>query len=521
MNFPHELKTLLATQTPLIHVATYEEERLLEMLLAMGDGVEKFGVTSWDVADGFQTHRAGAQVFPPKECNTDTILGHIAEKMPDNHVLVLRDFHNSWQQKRGYITRKLRNLVPRLRGKWQFLLMLTPPLPADQGLPRELKHDAVSLEMPLPGHEEMSAMFDGFTRKLDKRDQPAADLRHKLVESALGLSAPQARLAFTRAWASFKKFDVRAVETITFAKQEIIRESGALEYWPASAGEGDVGGLDLMKSWLMKRECGFSAEARAAALPYPRGVALTGIPGTGKSLSAKMISGLWKLPLLRLDVGAVFSSGLGDSEANIRRAIALAETVSPCLLWVDEMEKAFAGVGVAAAGASGSGAATRVFGTFLTWMQEHQRPIFVIATANEIEGLPPELMSRFDATFFLDLPNREERHAILKIHLKRALVDFRDPKLNLPELVEASAGMVGREIARAVVEAQFTAFGDSNRELEQADLLLALGEIVPVSRSHEAVIKNLQRWKNEGRARPASSEEPSPGTGPRGRTVDA
>ena len=362
-------------------------------------------------------------------------------------------------------------------------------------------------------------VVDGFTSRLDSRDQPSDELRHRLIESALGLGSPQARRAMAMAWVTYARLDERAVEAITVQKQETIRKSGTLEYWPASAGEGDVGGLDLMKRWLKKRELGFSKEARANGLPYPKGAALIGIPGTGKSLSAKMLSGLWKLPLLRLDVGALFGSLLGESEGNLRHALQLAETISPCILWVDEMEKAFAG-GIHASETSGSGAATRVFGTFLTWMQEHTKPVYVIATANEIEGLPPELMSRFDATFFLDLPNAVERKAIFNIHLKKARVDFPERKFAMSELVEASRGMVGREIARAVVEAQFTAFADGNREIEQGDLCSALGEVVPLSKSHEKVIDRLRRWLTDGRARPASSPEtPDSETRP-GRRVE-
>lgn len=229
-----------------------------------------------------------------------------------------------------------------------------------------------------------------------------------------------------------------------------------------------------------------------------------------------MTSGLWKLPLLRLDVGAVFGSLMGESEQNIRKAIQLAETVSPCILWVDEMEKAFAGSG---AGATHSGAATRVFGTFLTWMQERKTPVFVIATANDIAALPAELMGRFDRTFFLDLPNEAERRQIFLIHLKRAGVAFPERSLRLDALVEKSKGFVGREIERAVREAQFTAFADENREMEQADLEAALAETVPLSKSHAEVIEHLQKWRKEGLASPASSEDARQAAG-RGRMVE-
>jgi SpoVK/Ycf46/Vps4 family AAA+-type ATPase len=225
---------------------------------------------------------------------------------------------------------------------------------------------------------------------------------------------------------------------------------------------------------------------------------------------------LWKLPLLRLDVGALFTSLLGASEEAMRKAIMLAETVSPCILWIDEMEKAFAGSGV---GSLNAGAATRVFGTFLTWMQEHATPVFVIATANDIEGLPPELMGRFDRTFFLDLPNDHERRQVFLIHLKQAGETFPERTFRLDELVEKSRGMVGREIERSVRDAQFTALADQNRQIEQEDLLTALSEIVPLSKSHGDVIDKIRKWKTEGRAFPASSE-PTPEAGPKRRVLE-
>ena len=200
----------------------------------------------------------------------------------------------------------------------------------------------------------------------------------------------------------------------------------------------------------------------------------------------------------------------------MRKAIMLAETVSPCILWVDEMEKAFAGSSV---GSLNSGAATRVFGTFLTWMQEHTKPVFVIATANDVDGLPPELMNRFDRTFFLDLPSDSERKEIFSIHLKRTGSAFPEREFGMEELAGKSRGFVGREIERVVREAQFTALADDNRTIEQEDLLAAIEEVVPLSESHAHVIENIRRWKTEGRAVPASSEPPAEPVS-RGRHLD-
>ncbi len=503
MNFKSELKALMAAQVPLIHLITYEEERIIRDISEI-EGMQDMGIVSWDIADGFKIHRESAEPFPLRDCTTDTILHHISEKTPRGFVIVLKDFHHCWINRRSYISRKLRNMVPKLRANCQFIIFLTPPLSQEQDLPKELKDDVIVLNVPLPDPDELERLFDEVTIRIDPAKLPKRELKDKLIQAALGLTTTQARLAFCRVWANYECFDERAIDLITWAKKQIIRESGALEFWSAHENESDVGGLNLMKVWLKKREAAFSAEARRVGLPFPRGVALIGIPGTGKSLSAKMLSGLWKLPLLRLDVASLFGSLLGESEQNMRKAIMLAETASPCILWIDELEKAFAGVG---AGGLNSGAPTRIFGTFLTWMQEHQSPVFVIATANDVAAIPIEMMSRFDRVFFLDLPNDNERREIFSIHLKNAGIAFPERQFNLNELVEKSKGMVGREIERVVREAQFTAFAENNREIEQADLLAALAETVPISKSHQEAIEILRLWKTEGRAFPASSEE--------------
>ncbi len=498
MDLKQELAGLLGANVPLVNLITYEEDRVLRTLGEV-QPAGGLGIVVWDLADGFQVVREGKTSFPVKDCTTDTLLPHLAEKAPPGTIVVLKDFHHAWTQKKAYITRKLRNMVPKLRSNSQFLIFITPQL----DLPMELKDDVVVIYVPLPDQEGLQRVFDGMTAKIDRAKLPRPELKQKLIDSALGLTTTQARLAFQRVYAQHGCFDERGMAIVTSAKQQVIRESGALEFWPADQGEADVGGLDLMKTWLKKREAGFGAEARASNVPYPHGVALIGIPGTGKSLSAKMLSGLWKWPLLRLDMGALFGSLLGESELNMRRALMLAETVSPCILWIDEIEKGFAGSGPNSLNA---GAATRVFGTFLTWMQEHTKPVFVIATANDIEGLPPELMGRFERTFFLDLPSDPERREIFLIHLKRAGETFPDRKFRLEELVEKSRGMVGREIERSVGEAQFTALADQNREIKQQDLLDALAEVVPLSKSHANVIDKIRKWKTEGLASPASSE---------------
>ncbi len=498
VDLQQELAALLGAGIPLVHLVTYEEERVVRLL----EGIERaegLGLATWDAADGFSVIREGREPFPVKDCTSDTVLPHLAEKMPPGGIVVLRDFHHAWSQKRGYVTRKLRNMAPELRAKSQFLFFTSPVAE----VPVELKDDLVVVHVPLPTTDELDLLFETVTARLPRDVLPAPPVRAKLIASALGLTTNQARLAFSRVMARYERFDERGIEVVTWAKREIIRESGALEFWPISDADTQVGGLDVLREWLKKRALAYTPEARRAKVPFPRGVVLIGIPGTGKSLTAKLLSQLWRMPLLRLDVGAVFGALVGESEKNMRRAIELAETVSPCILWIDEMEKAFAGSSTASAHLS-SGVGTRVFGTFLTWMQEHRSPVFVLATANEIAGLPPELIGRFDRTFFLDLPTESERRQVFAIHLKKAGEAFPERRFDLGALAHRAEGFVGREIERVVREAQFTALAGGNREIEEDDLTQALEEVVPLSRSHREVIDGLRRWVREGRAFPAS-----------------
>jgi hypothetical protein len=507
MDLKLELEGLLGAGVALVQLITYEEDRVDEAVAGLNPDV---GVYSWDVADGFDVVRQGKHPckFTKGAFNVQEALKKIAEEGPHLSLFLMRDYLYCWKPTdKPQIVRKIRNIVPRLRANSQMLVFLTPL----RELPAELKNDVTVVEVPLPRAEEIQKLFRGMTKSFGREDRPTPMVERKLVESALGLTLNQARVAFSRAWVkNGGRYNEGAIQPVMDAKRATIRESGALEFWPPVTSKEDVGGLDQMKAWLEKREAAYTEDARQAKLPYPRGVALIGIPGTGKSLTAKMLSALWKLPLLRLDVGAVFASLLGESESNLRKAIQLAETVSPCILWIDEMEKAFAGVGAE----SGGGAATRVFGSFLTWMQEHTSPVYVLATANDVSALRPELMGRFDRVFFLDLPNDGERREIFLIHLRNAGVDFPERILDLDALVEATRGYVGREIERVVREAQFTAFADEkhkNREIEMRDLLLAVQETVPLSKSHSEIIEQLRKWKTEGRAFPASAEEqPAP-----------
>jgi SpoVK/Ycf46/Vps4 family AAA+-type ATPase len=324
--------------------------------------------------------------------------------------------------------------------------------------------------------------------------------RERLLQAALGLTLGEAENVFAKIIVRDQRLSAEDVGEVFAQKQQIIRKSGLLEYYPAQETFDQVGGLAVLKDWLQKRSVAFSDEARQFGLPAPKGILLLGVQGCGKSLCAKAVSSLWQLPLLRFDMGRMFGSLVGSSEENVRRAIAIAESVAPAILWVDEIDKAFSGS--QSSGGTDGGTAARVFGTFLTWLSEKSAPVFVVATANDISQLPPELMrkGRFDEIFFVDLPAVEDRAEIFRIHLAKRR---RDSSLfDLNELVEASHEFSGAEIEESIISALYDAFA-AREELNTAHILFALSETVPLARTMDEHIHALRQWAG-GRARNAS-----------------
>jgi SpoVK/Ycf46/Vps4 family AAA+-type ATPase len=284
-------------------------------------------------------------------------------------------------------------------------------------------------------------------------------------------------------------------------KKQIIRKSGLLDYIESDEVLENVGGLEHLKGWLRQRRDAFGERARRFGLPAPKGVLFVGVQGCGKSLCAKAVANQWNLPLLRLDAGAVFSEYVGQSESNMRRAIKVAESISPVLLWIDEIDKGFAGM--ASAGANDSGTTARVFASFITWMQEKTSPVFVIATANNVENLPAELLrkGRFDEIFFVDLPSEKERRAIVRIHATRRRMNFSDDDIAV--LAAETEGFSGAEIEQSIVSAMFDAFENEGR-VDRERMLRAIRETFPLSRTMREQIAQRRAWA-EGRARLASA----------------
>jgi AAA+ superfamily predicted ATPase len=499
MNFEEQLDIYLRARFTLMVLVTTEEERALDTVKTVCERMKRPCLT-WDVADGFKAQTGWSGALPSAP-DAFAALEQV-EKASNDALFVLKDFHEFFDNRRfekpAKIKRKLRSLSQQLKFTKKSILITTPTV----WIPEELKDEAVVIEFTPPNAAELEVVLNGLTQPPQGVKVNLTKLgREKLVQAALGLTASQARRVFAKAIVSASGIlDDRGIGLVTEEKKQIIRESEALEFYAVTETPDDVGGLGVLKEWLRLRERAFTQEARDYGLPAPKGIALIGIPGTGKSLTAKMIGGLWRLPLLRLDVGSLFGSLVGESEERARRALRLAETVAPCIVWIDEMEKALAHGGL------DSGTSTRVFGTILTWMQEKTAPCFVVATANDISALPPELLrkGRFDEIFFLDLPTLEERKEIFAVHLrkrKRLPQDF-----DLEQLAQESGGYVGAEIEQAIIDAMYLAFNE-HREFITKDIAVALKRQVPLSVSQRETIGALRNWLREGRAQSGSFQE--------------
>jgi ATP-dependent Zn protease len=371
-------------------------------------------------------------------------------------------------------------------------------------IPTELEKEVTVLNYPLPSREDLSELLDKIVADVKQFEQVRIDLdeagRERLLQAALGLTLGEAENVFAKIIVKDERLSGEDVNEVFAEKQQIIRKSGLLEYYATNENFANVGGLAVLKDWLNKRALAFSNEAQAFGLPAPKGILMLGVQGCGKSLCAKAVANQWQLPLLRFDMGRMFGSLVGSSEENVRRAIAVAESVAPAILWVDEIDKAFAGS--QGSGATDGGTTARVFGTFLTWLSEKSAPVFVVATANDISQLPPELLrkGRLDEIFFVDLPSDDERIEVFRIHLQKRGRDA--ARFDLAGLAEASKDFSGAEIEEAINSALYDAFY-AKAEVSTEHVLTALGETVPLARTMDEQINRLRSWA-EGRARNAS-----------------
>jgi SpoVK/Ycf46/Vps4 family AAA+-type ATPase len=494
-----EVEDLIKARYPLLYIVSSEEQRVERALKDMALRRE-YKLAAWSITKGFVPiageHRGGDVKDPLKAL--DHIVG-----VEGRALFVLRDFHAFMDNPQ--VVRKLRDLAHGLKETKKSVLLLSPVMK----IPPELEKEMAIIDWDLPDRAEI----DGIISKMLTELPPGVESgvagtpegRERIVEAALGLTYVEAQNVLAKSIVRNKTFDVG---TILGEKKHIIRKSGILEYYEAEESLDGIGGLEILKSWLQKRRNAFTQHAREFGLPLPKGILLIGVPGCGKSLTAKAVGAAWQMPLLRLDVGKIFGGLVGASEENIRKALKTAEAVSPAILWLDEMEKGFSGT--ASSGQTDGGTTSRVFGTFVTWMQEKTAPVFVIATANNVHQLPPELLrkGRFDEIFFVDLPTREERKTIFDIHLKKKKRDPMELGIDLGKLVDSAQDFSGAEVEQAVISALYDAF-DGGTNLTTDGLLTSLKEIVPLAVTMQEGIASMREWAKT-RARLASIVQDKP-----------
>ncbi len=494
-----EIEVLIRARYPVIYVVTWEEMRVEDAIAEIASKRDK-KVLTWSICRGIAPYGTSPQSqkhVDEKTRDPLVALNQVLE-LVDPAVFIFKDFHPYLND--PSVVRKLREVALYLKNSYKTLILISPTLK----LPLELQKEISVVDYGLPCREEICELLE---RTVDEVNASAnlniklADSdRENLVSAAMGLTINEAENVFAKTLVQTGGLSEKDVPIILSEKEQIIRKSGMLEYYRASEEFGNVGGMGELKDWLRKRKSAFSADARSFGLPNPKGALLIGVQGCGKSLCAKALASMWKVPLLRLDLGKVFSSLVGSSEENVRQAVQIAESVAPAILWVDEIEKAFSGT--QSSSFSDAGTTSRVFGTFITWLQEKTAPVFVIATANNISQLPPELLrkGRFDEIFFVDLPDRDDRAEIFRIHIAKR---DRDPKnFDLQKLAAETDGFSGAEIEEAVTASLFDVF-DNNTDLTTDGLLQSVHATVPLYTTMKEDIEKTREWAKE-RARPAS-----------------
>lgn len=473
---------------PGLYLVSHEETRIEADLATVAKQL-KYNLYAWSIAGGLVNTATGQSqdALEPLEA-----IMAIAS-LPENTLILLRDFHLHLEDNNPVLLRAIKEALLDAKSKGKVIIILA----CRQVLPQELTREFTVIDFSLPDKTALGVVLDGIivSAKLKPLPQDARDL---VLDSASGLTTTEAENAF-----ALSVIESKTVQPDIVAREKAssVKKNGLLEIITVKESLEDIGGLDLLKDWLLKRRDAFSRRAQEYRLPRPKGVLITGIPGTGKSLTAKVAARVFNRPLLKLDAGRLYGGLVGQSEGNLRNVIQTAEAVSPCVLWLDEIEKGLSGS--QSSGQTDGGTSARVFGSFLSWMQEKTAPVFVIATANDVCKLPPEFLrkGRFDELFWVDLPTLAEREAIWAIQIQR---HHRDPKkFDLAALAKATDGWTGAEIEQGFVDALYEAFAQ-NQEPGMLTVGMALDKTMPLSKTMVEQITNLRGWA-KGRARPASS----------------
>ncbi|MGI8499638.1 MAG: AAA family ATPase [Hassallia sp.] len=495
MTFREEFKLLLRARYPLIYIPTYEEERVEAAIREEAANQGNRAVYTWDFVDGYQGNPNDAGFGRRNPLQALEFIEKLSASAPA--VLILRDYHRFLED--VAIARKLRNLARILKSQPKNIVILSPKI----AIPDDLSEVLTVLEFPLPAAPEIKAEIERLLMATGGNSLTAKVL-DDLVRSCQGLSMERIRRVLARAIATHGELQPEDVDLVLEEKRQTIRQTQILDFYPATEQISDIGGLDNLKDWLLRRGGSFTEKARQYGLPHPRGLMLVGIQGTGKSLTAKAIAHHWHLPLLRLDVGRLFGGLVGESESRTRQMIQVAEALAPCILWIDEIDKAFSGLG----SRGDAGTTSRVFGTFITWLAEKTSPVFVVSTANDIQALPPEMLrkGRFDEIFFVGLPSQEERKAIFNVHLSR-LRPHNLKSYEIDRLAYETPDFSGAEIEQTLIEAMHIGFSQ-NRDFVTDDILESASQIIPLARTAVEQIQKLQEWAASGRARLASKHSP-------------
>ena len=482
-----QLDLLIRARTPIVWIRSFEEQRVEALLQQAARRLGGRTLLRWDFIAGL----AGAPNRDGEAARNPMAALAVLDGLPADSgaILLLRDFHRYGDD--AGVCRRLRNLAVSLR-QVPHTIVITAP---EWQMPLELEDCITVLDLPLPEPAEIQQLLVSIAAASGQPLDPA--VMEQLTAACHGLSEQRVRQIAARALAQRGALGEADLLDVLEQKRQVIARSELLEYCPSEATTADIGGLEELKRWLEQRHMAFGDEAQAYGLPLPRGVLLVGPQGTGKSLTAKAIAHTWGMPLLRLDVGRLFAGLVGASEARTREMVQRAEAMAPCVLWIDEIDKGFGG-----SSRSDGGTSQRVLATVLTWMAEKTSAVFVVATANGVETLPPELLrkGRFDEIFLLDLPSPGERAAILDLQLRRRRPQHQIP---LQVLVDRTEGFSGAELEQTVIEAMHLAFAE-HREFGEADLIAAASQVVPLSRTAREQLEHLKQWASSGRARPAS-----------------
>jgi SpoVK/Ycf46/Vps4 family AAA+-type ATPase len=489
-----ELKVLVKAQYPLIYLVTPEEERAEQAIsiIAQAEKPQR-RVFVWTMTHGLVEYGQPRHVAHQSTVSPQmAIQAAIREKDPA--LFVFKDLHPFLDS--PDVVRWLRDTISCFKGTLKSIIFMSPV----QHIPVELEKDIVVLDFPLPSIAELDEVLS--EQLPHSSNRLTAEIREKLLKAALGLTRDETEKVYQKAKVTAGQLTESEVGIILSEKKQLIRRNGILEFIDVDETLESVGGLEELKHWLKQRSYAFTERARAYGLPQPKGMLILGVPGCGKSLIAKTTSLLWGLPLLRLDMGRVYDgSTVGRSEANLRAALKTAESISPAILFIDEMDKAFAG-GAGSADSDG-GTSSRIFGSFLTWMQEKSSPVFVMATANRVERLPGEFLrkGRFDEIFFVDLPTHAEREDIFKIHLSKRRSEIE--RFDVEQLANVCDGFSGAEIEQAIIAAMYEAFAQ-DREFTQLDIIAASRATMPLSKTMTEQVTALREWARQ-RARPAAA----------------